>query len=87
MWRSRLDSRILPAYRPAWIGVGTLDLFHYENVTYSRRLAAAGVPKTEPTIAPGVSMDSTRSCPTESAVSKLFFDSQCGRLRRAFATS
>ncbi len=29
---------------PAWIGVGTLDLFHDEDVAYAERLAAAGVP-------------------------------------------
>jgi acetyl esterase/lipase len=28
---------------PAWIGVGTLDLFHDEDVAYARRLRAAGV--------------------------------------------
>jgi len=39
----RGDLRGLP---PAWIGVGTSDLFHDENVTYARRLAEAGVPVT-----------------------------------------
>ncbi|MFI1359829.1 alpha/beta hydrolase [Streptomyces sp. NPDC020898] len=29
---------------PAWIGVGTLDLFHDEDVEYARRLNAGGVP-------------------------------------------
>jgi acetyl esterase/lipase len=29
---------------PTWIGVGTLDLFHDEDVEYARRLTAAGVP-------------------------------------------
>lgn len=29
---------------PAWIGVGTLDLFHDEDVTYAARLRRAGVP-------------------------------------------
>ena len=29
---------------PAWIGVGTLDLFHDEDLVYADRLAAAGVP-------------------------------------------
>lgn len=29
---------------PAWIGVGTCDLFHDEDVTYARRLQEAGVP-------------------------------------------
>jgi acetyl esterase/lipase len=29
---------------PAWIGVGTVDLFHDEDVEYARRLNGAGVP-------------------------------------------
>jgi acetyl esterase/lipase len=29
---------------PAWIGVGTNDLFHDEDVAYARRLEEAGVP-------------------------------------------
>jgi acetyl esterase/lipase len=29
---------------PAWIGVGTLDLFHDEDIEYARRLCEAGVP-------------------------------------------
>jgi acetyl esterase/lipase len=29
---------------PAWIGVGTLDLFFDEDVTYAKRLRSAGVP-------------------------------------------
>jgi acetyl esterase/lipase len=29
---------------PAWIGVGTIDLFHDEAVEYARRLQEAGVP-------------------------------------------
>jgi acetyl esterase/lipase len=29
---------------PTWIGVGTNDLFHAENVAWAQRLAAAGVP-------------------------------------------
>jgi acetyl esterase/lipase len=29
---------------PAWVGVGTLDLFHDEDVVYADRLQAAGVP-------------------------------------------
>ena len=37
----REDLTGLPA---AWIGVGDLDLFHDEDVTYARRLEAAGVP-------------------------------------------
>lgn len=37
----RKDLEGLP---PAWIGVGTLDLFHDEDVEYAERLRAAGVP-------------------------------------------
>ena len=36
----------LSGLAPAWIGVGTLDLFHDEDVDYARRLRAAGVPAT-----------------------------------------
>lgn len=37
----RVDLTGLP---PAWVGVGDLDLFHDEDVTYARRLQASGVP-------------------------------------------
>ena len=37
----RVDLRGLP---PAWIGVGTNDLFHDEDVRYAERLRQAGVP-------------------------------------------
>ncbi|MET0297692.1 MAG: alpha/beta hydrolase [Microbacterium sp.] len=37
---------------PAWIGVGTLDLFHDEDVAYAERLEEAGVP-CDLTIVPG----------------------------------
>jgi acetyl esterase/lipase len=37
----RIDLAGLP---PAWIGVGTCDLFHDEDVGYARRLREAGVP-------------------------------------------
>lgn len=29
---------------PAWIGIGTADLFHDEDLAYAERLRAAGVP-------------------------------------------
>lgn len=45
----REDLRGLP---PAWIGVGTLDLFHDEDVSYAHRLVAAGVP-CELSVVPG----------------------------------
>lgn len=37
-------ARDLSALAPAWVGVGTCDLFHDEDVAHARRLAAAGVP-------------------------------------------
>jgi acetyl esterase/lipase len=37
---------------PAWIGVGTLDLFHDEDVEYGRRLKASGV-ECEMHVVPG----------------------------------
>lgn len=37
----------LSGLAPAWIGVGTLDLFHQECLDYGRRLREAGVPVHE----------------------------------------
>jgi acetyl esterase/lipase len=34
----------LTGLAPAWIGVGDLDLFYDEDVTYAERLTASGVP-------------------------------------------
>jgi acetyl esterase/lipase len=34
----------LSGLAPAWIGVGSIDLFHDEDVDYHRRLQEAGVP-------------------------------------------
>ena len=45
----REDLSTLP---PAWIGVGTLDLFHDEDVTYAKRLKECGV-DCELTVVPG----------------------------------
>lgn len=39
---SRRDD--LAGLPPAWVGVGTLDLFHDEDLAYAERLRAAGVP-------------------------------------------
>lgn len=56
-WKSYLGARDdVPVYAaparetnlaglpPTWLGVGTTDLFHDEDVAYAQRLAAAGVP-------------------------------------------
>jgi acetyl esterase/lipase len=43
----------LKGLAPAWIGVGDLDLFHQEDISYAGRLAAAGVP-CELVVVPGM---------------------------------
>ncbi|PCC71218.1 Acetyl esterase/lipase [Nannocystis exedens] len=67
---------------PTWIGVGTFDLFHDEDLEYARRLVAAGVP-VELEVVPGVfhGFDNFRG----KDVSKSFFASQVAALRRALA--
>lgn len=65
---------------PTWIGVGTHDLFHDEDVAYAERLAAAGVP-VELEIVPGVfhAFDMLQ----RASVTKAFRASQLAALRRA----
>jgi acetyl esterase/lipase len=66
---------------PAWLGVGTLDLFHDEDVAYAARLTAAGVP-CHLEVVPGAfhTFDLLRP---KAPVSQRFFDSQCAVLRDA----
>jgi acetyl esterase/lipase len=66
---------------PAWIGVGTLDLFYEESLAYGRRLRAAGVP-THVEIAEGAFHAFDMIAPNTS-VSQRFFASQCRTLRAA----
>ena len=68
---------------PAWIGVGTLDLFHDEDVAYAERLRAAGVPCDLEAV-PGVFHGFDGVIP-KSAVVKSFFDSQVEFLRGTLA--
>ncbi|WIM87020.1 alpha/beta hydrolase [Candidatus Mycobacterium wuenschmannii] len=70
---------------PAWIGVGTHDLFHDEDVAYAARLTAAGVPCQIETI-PGVFHGFDLVVP-KAAVSRAFFASQCASLRAALAAT
>jgi len=67
---------------PTWIGVGTFDLFHDEDVEYAKRLEAAGVP-VELEIVPGAfhGFDVFR----RANVSKTFGARQIAALRRALA--
>ncbi|MDP7702066.1 alpha/beta hydrolase [Mycobacterium sp. TY815] len=74
----RTDLSGLP---PAWIGVGTLDLFYPECVSYARRLRAAGVPVHEH-IAAGAFHAFDLLAPN-APISLSFFASQCEHLRAA----
>jgi acetyl esterase/lipase len=66
---------------PAWIGVGTLDLFYDENVAYAKRLQDAGVP-CEVEVVQGA-FHGFDLLHRRLGVSKAFFDSQCAALRAA----
>ena len=66
---------------PAWIGVGTLDLFHDEDLAYAERLKKAGVP-CHVEVVPGAFHGFDRVVPG-APVSRSFFDSQCASLRDA----
>lgn len=69
----------------AWIGVGTHDLFHDEDLAYAERLRGAGVP-CEVEIIPGAFHGFDLVAP-KVRVSQHFFDSQCDTLRAALASS
>ena len=68
---------------PAWIGVGTHDLFHDEDLAYAERLTAAGVPCQVETVQ-GAFHGFDLVVP-KASVSKAFFASQCASLRSALA--
>ena len=73
----------LSGLAPAWIGVGTHDLFHDEDLAYARRLTEAGVPchvEVVPRAFHGFDLVAPKA-----RVSQRFFDSQCDNLRAAFA--
>ncbi|BCO38192.1 alpha/beta hydrolase [Mycobacterium heckeshornense] len=67
---------------PAWIGVGTHDLFHDEDLAYAERLARAGVP-CHVEVVPGAFHGFDLLVP-KAQVSRDFFASQCGCLQKAF---
>ncbi|WP_436790172.1 alpha/beta hydrolase [Yinghuangia sp. YIM S10712] len=68
---------------PTWIGVGTNDLFHDENVTYAQRLREAGVPTTLHVV-PGAYHAFDR-LEAGAAVSRAFLNARTTALREALA--
>ena len=71
----RTDLAGLP---PAWIGVGSLDLFHDEDLAYAERLRQAGV-RCDTMISPGA-FHGFDSIAPHTRVAREFFDSQCAML-------
>lgn len=72
----------LAGVAPAWIGVGTVDLFFEEDKAYADRLERAGVP-CEFLPVPGA-FHGFDLVVTRAGVSKDFFRAQCEALRQAF---
>lgn len=71
----------LAGLAPAWLGVGTLDLFCAEDLAYAARLNAAGV-ECEVHEVPGAFHGFDGLAP-KAAVSQAYFDTTCASLRRA----
>jgi acetyl esterase/lipase len=69
---------------PAWIGVGSIDLFVEEDMEYARRLVHAGV-ATELLVVPGAFHGFDLVAP-DAVVSQQFTASWKAALRKAFAT-
>lgn len=95
-WRAYLGdadpNEAVPARRddlaglpPAWIGVGTLDLFHDEDLAYAERLRVAGV-QCEVMVVDGAFHGFDGIAP-KADVSQSFFNSQCALLRTVFASA
>jgi acetyl esterase/lipase len=72
----------LAGLAPAWIGVGSNDLFHDEDLAYAQALTEAGVP-CEVEVVPGAFHGFDGVVP-KANVSRAFFDSQCAVLKGAF---
>ncbi len=68
---------------PAWIGVGTCDFFHDEDIAYAERLRSAGIPCHVEVVSGAFhGFDQVAS---KARVSRDFFAVQCAGLRAAFA--
>lgn len=78
----RTDLAGLP---PAWIGVGTADLFCDEDIAYAERLRDAGVP-CHLEVVPGGFHGFDRVA-FRASVARAYFDSQCQALRGALRTA
>ena len=76
---SRVEN--LSGLAPAWIGVGSVDLFVSENILYAQRLINAGV-DTELVVIPGAFHGFNFIAPT-SPISQRFNEQWLGALRRA----
>ncbi len=70
---------------PTWIGVGSLDLFHDEDLEYAERLRQAGVPCRTHVI-PGAFHGFDAVTP-RSRLTREFFGSQCDMLREVLESS
>ena len=76
----RSDASGLP---PTWIGVGTCDLFHDEDLAYAERLRAAGVPVTLEVVEGAFHAFDVLVPKAE--VSRRFFDSQVHAIEAALS--
>jgi acetyl esterase/lipase len=72
----------LAGVAPAWIGVGSLDIFRDENCAYAARLAAAGVP-CDVVVVEGA-FHGFDSVSRRSAITHRFRDAQVRALEKAF---
>lgn len=69
---------------PTWIGVGSFDLFHDEDVEYARRLKEAGVP-VKLDVIPGA-FHGFDAVARKSSLARAFFQMQVDALRSQFGT-
>ena len=70
----------LTGLTPAWIGVGTIDLFHDEDVAYAKKLQACGV-DCELVTVPGA-FHGFDSASSRSLIGQAFHQSQFGALKK-----
>lgn len=76
--------RDLGGLPPAWIGVGTCDLFHDENLAYAAQLRAAGVPTTLEVV--DGAFHAFDAVLPKAKVSQRFFESQVAAIEQALGS-